>query len=66
MALSYVLVPNTLFGVTAIWCSIPFGWFLGDAVGLFFAMEIEWKGIDKIVEDSESYYKNMIVGGKEK
>ena len=53
VALSYALAPNTLFEVTAIWCSIPFGWFLADVVGLFFY-------------HSNGIEKNMIVGGSEK
>ena len=36
VALSYALAPNTALGVTAIWCSIPIGWFLADAAGLVF------------------------------
>lgn len=36
VALSYALAPRTPLGVTAIWCSIPIGWFLADAAGLLF------------------------------
>lgn len=36
VALSYALAPHTPLGVTAIWCSIPIGWFLADAAGLLF------------------------------
>ena len=36
VALSYTLAPHTPLGVTAIWCSIPIGWFLADAAGLLF------------------------------
>lgn len=32
--LSYLLAPNTFFGVTAIWWSIPIGWVLADVVGI--------------------------------
>lgn len=31
--LSYALAPNTALGVTAIWWSIPIGWFLADVTG---------------------------------
>lgn len=33
VALSYALAPNTPWGATAIWSSIPIGWFLADAAG---------------------------------
>ena len=36
VALSYALAPRTPLGVTAIWCSIPIGWFLADVAGLIF------------------------------
>ncbi len=36
VALSYALAPHTPLGVTAIWCSIPIGWFLADVAGLRF------------------------------
>lgn len=36
VALSYALAPHTAFGVVAIWCSIPIGWFLADIVGYGF------------------------------
>ena len=36
VALSYALAPHTPLGVTAIWCSIPIGWFLADVSGLIF------------------------------
>ncbi len=36
VVLSYALAPNTPLGVVAIWCSIPVGWILADAVGLVF------------------------------
>lgn len=36
VALSYAMAPHTSLGVTAIWCSIPIGWFLADAAGLCF------------------------------
>lgn len=36
VALSYALAPHTPLGVTAIWCSIPIGWFLADVAGLIF------------------------------
>lgn len=36
VALSYALAPRTPLGVTAIWCSIPIGWFLADVSGLIF------------------------------
>ena len=36
VALSYALAPRTSLGVTAIWCSIPIGWFLADAAGWLF------------------------------
>ena len=36
VALSYALAPRTPLGVTAIWCSIPIGWFLADGAGLIF------------------------------
>lgn len=36
VALSYALAPHTALGVTAIWCSIPIGWFLADMAGLIF------------------------------
>lgn len=32
--LSYLFAPHTPLGVTAIWCSIPFGWILADIIGL--------------------------------
>ena len=32
--LSYLLAPNTSFGVTAIWWSIPIGWILADIIGI--------------------------------
>ena len=35
VVLSYTLAPYTPLGVVAIWCSIPIGWMLADAVGLF-------------------------------
>ena len=38
--LSYTLAPNTDFGVTAIWWSIPIGWLLADAAGyIFYAIQ---------------------------
>lgn len=36
VALSYALAPNTPLGVLAIWLSIPAGWLLADAAGLYF------------------------------
>ncbi|MGM9600572.1 MAG: MATE family efflux transporter [Faecousia sp.] len=36
VALSYALAPHTPLGVTAIWYSIPIGWFLADAAGMLF------------------------------
>lgn len=36
VVLSYTLAPNTSLGVTAIWCSIPIGWFLADVAGFLF------------------------------
>lgn len=36
VVLSYTLAPNTSLGVTAIWCSIPIGWFLADVSGFLF------------------------------
>lgn len=33
VVLSYTLAPHTPLGVTAIWCSIPVGWFLADLTG---------------------------------
>lgn len=35
VALSYIFAPNTSMGVSAIWWSIPIGWILADAVGLW-------------------------------
>ncbi len=32
--LSYLIAPNTMLGVTAIWWSIPIGWILADIVGI--------------------------------
>jgi putative MATE family efflux protein len=34
VVLSYMLAPNTLLGVHAIWWSIPIGWILADTVGI--------------------------------
>lgn len=34
--LSYILAPNTVLGVTAIWMSIPIGWVLADIAGWIF------------------------------
>lgn len=36
VALSYALAPKTPLGVLAIWLSIPAGWLLADAAGLYF------------------------------
>ena len=33
--LSYLLAPNTPMGVNAIWWSIPIGWILADAIGIW-------------------------------
>ena len=42
VALSYALAPNTVFGVTAIWVSIPIGWFLADlAGGILYCRELK-------------------------
>lgn len=35
VALSYALAPHTSLGVTAIWFSIPIGWFLADVTAFF-------------------------------
>ena len=43
VALSYALAPHTAFGVVAIWCSIPIGWFLADIVGYgFYCRNKKW------------------------
>jgi Na+-driven multidrug efflux pump len=34
--LSYTLAPNTPFGVSAIWWSIPIGWILADITGMMY------------------------------
>lgn len=34
--LSYLIAPNTAFGVMAIWWSIPIGWILADIVGILY------------------------------
>jgi putative MATE family efflux protein len=34
--LSYTLAPNTPFGVSAIWWSIPIGWILADMTGMLY------------------------------
>lgn len=36
VVLSYTLAPHTVFGVVAIWLSIPIGWFLADVSGWIF------------------------------
>lgn len=36
VVLSYTFAPHTALGVTAIWCSIPIGWFLADIAGYLF------------------------------
>lgn len=38
--LSYLFAPNTPLGVCAIWWSIPAGWILADAVGIFYYRKI--------------------------
>ena len=36
VALAYLLSAIPLFGVVGIWWSVPIGWFLADAVGLWY------------------------------
>lgn len=36
VAVAYAFAPNPAFGVDAIWCAIPIGWFLADAAGCLF------------------------------
>ena len=36
VALSYTFAPHTSLGASAIWYSIPIGWFLADLAGLLF------------------------------
>lgn len=36
VVLAYLLSSLPVFGVTGIWWSVPIGWFLADAVGLFY------------------------------
>ena len=36
VALAYVLSEIPAIGVTGIWWSVPIGWFLADAAGIFY------------------------------
>ena len=36
VALAYILSAIPALGVTGIWMSVPIGWFLADAVGIFY------------------------------
>lgn len=38
--LSYLLAPNTPFGVNAVWWSIPIGWILADLAGMLYYRKI--------------------------
>lgn len=43
--LAYVLAPIPAIGVTGIWAAIPIGWFLADAVGVFYYFRLRRREI---------------------